>query len=327
MTSPVVSKKGLQKALSPQTFFLSLFVIGAMLYIAPVVRTEVQKLLIYNACDIPIAYTLGSVDSRFKLTNENALEDIQKAADIWNHKYTKPLFTYSPTAKLKVHFVYDERTALNEKINSQQNQLDQRNAALQKQIDAYDADVATFEKRLTSFNERVDRANREGNVTEEEYNRLVSEQNSLKAERDALNARADQLNVGASNFNANLNSLKNNMNEFNEKIVQKPEEGLYNPTENTIAIYFVADKNELVHTLAHELGHALTMDHTEDKSDIMYPSSTKTLTVTPNDQKQLDYVCREQSRVTHLLEVAKLKIYLLLRDLSNEASRPSPTSQ
>lgn len=320
MANLPVTNKMSQKTLSPRILFLGLLAIGAVLYSAPITRDEVQKLLTYNACDMPISYTLGSVDTRFKLSRENALEDIQKAVDIWNDKYTKPLFTYSPTAKLTVNFVYDERTALNEKINSQQHQLDQKNAVLQKQIDAYDADVASFEKRLDEFNAKVDRANRDGNVSEEAYNALVSEQNSLKAERDALNARADQLNVGASNFNANLSSLKNNMNEFNEKIIHKPEEGLYNPTENTIAIYFVSDKNELVHTLAHELGHALSMDHTQDKADIMYPSSTKTLSVSPNDQKQLDYICRKQSRIVHLLEVTKLKIYLLLRDLSNETS-------
>lgn len=321
------TKNNPQKSLSSRAFFLGLICIGVILYSVPVARSEVEKLLSYNACDIPISYTLGSIDARFKLSAEDALGNIQKAADIWNHEYTKPLFVYSPQSKLKVSFVYDERTALNEKIYTQQNQLDQRNTALQKQIDAYDADVAAFEKKLAAFNARVDQANRAGNVSEDEYNALVSEQNALKAERDSLNTRADQLNIGARNFNANLSDLKNNMNEFNEKIVQKPEEGLYNPTENTIAIYFVVDKNELVHTLAHELGHARALEHTEDKSDIMYPSSSKTLTVTPNDKAQLDYVCREQSLISHWLEVTKLKLYLLLRNLSSEASLPSPASQ
>ena len=287
--------------------------VGLLIYSIPTSRTKFTKLLSYNACDTPITYALGSIDPRFKLSEENALMHMQKAANIWNSTYTKPLFTYSPEAALKVHFVYDDRTALNEKIGAQQNLLDQRNAALQKQIDAYDADVAAFEKRLAEFNTKVDEANRKGNVSEEEYNALVSEQNYLKAQRDSLNSRADNLNLGASNFNTTLSDLKNNMNEFNEKIVQKPEEGLYNPSENTIAIYFVVDNNELVHTLAHELGHAITMDHTEDKADIMYPSSTKTLTVTPNDQKQLDYICRTQSRFTHGLEVLKLNILTIIR--------------
>lgn len=321
------TKNGPQKTSSSRAFFMGLIVIGAILYSVPVARSEVEQLLSYNACDVPISYTLGSIDARFKLSAEDALENIQKAADIWNHEYAKPLFVYSPQSKLTVNFVYDERTALNEKIYTQQNQLDQRNTTLQRQIDAYDADVAVFEKKLAAFNTRVDQANRAGNVPEDEYNALVSEQNALKAEMDSLNTRANQLNIGARNFNANLNDLKNNMNEFNEKIVQKPEEGLYNPIENTIAIYFVVDKNELVHTLAHELGHALTLEHTKDKSDIMYPSSSKTLTVTSNDKKQLDFACREQSLISHWFEIGKLKLYLLLRDLSNETSLPDQTSR
>jgi len=290
--------------------------IGIFIYSIPAIRTKVTKLLSYNACDVPITYSLGSIDSRFKLSQANALANIQKAATIWNDSYIKPLFIYSPDAELTVNFVYDERTALNEKISAQQNQLDQKNSTLQRQIDAYDADVVAFEKRLANFNSRVDQANRAGNVSEDEYNSLVSEQNALKAERDSLNARADQLNLGASNFNANLSDLKNNMNEFNEKIIQKPEEGLYNPTENTIAIYFVVDNNELVHTLAHELGHARAFEHTDGTSDLMYPSSSKTLAVTPNDKAQLDNICREQSRISHILEELKTNILTIIRLLA-----------
>lgn len=318
---------GSKKSFTTQAVFFGFILIGLVLYNSPLVRSQVTQLLTYNACDTPIAYTLGTIDSRFKLSYEDALANTQKAADIWNHLYKKPLFTYSSEAKLKVHFVYDERSALNEKINTQQNLLDQKNAVLQRQIDAYDADVAAFEKRLASFNVKVDQANQKGNVTEDEYNALVSEQNALKTERDTLNARADQLNIGARSFNANLSDLKNNMNDFNEKIAQKPEEGLYNPTEQTISIYFVVDKNELIHTLAHELGHARALDHTEDKADIMYQSSTKTLVVTPNDKKQIDYICREQSRFVHLWETFKLNLSTILRALVNEASRPVPASQ
>ncbi len=314
MTNSTITKS--QKPHSTRTFILGLVGIGVILYSMPVVRSEINKFLTYNACDTPIAYSIGSIDPRFKLSNDMARAHIQKAADIWNHTYVKPLFTYSPESKLKINFVYDDRTALNEKISVQQNQLDQKNSALQRQIDAYDADVAAFEKRLANFNSRVDQANRAGNISEDEYNSLVSEQNALKAERDSLNARADQLNLGATNFNANLSALKNNMNEFNDKIIQKPEEGLYNPTENTIAIYFVVDNNELVHTLAHELGHARAFEHTDGESDIMYPSSSKTITVTPNDKEQLDFVCREQSRIMYWLERFKTNALTIIRLLA-----------
>lgn len=283
--------------------------------------------LSYNACDNPIPYTLGSVDPKFEITTSRANEDIQKAATIWNSAYTKPLFVYSPNADLKINFTYDERTALNAQINSQQNLLDQKNETLKQQMDAYDADVAVLEAKLADFNKRVNEINKAGGASEDQYNTLVAEQKSLNQQGEMLNARATELNVGARTFNANLKNLKDDMNQFNRELLQKPEEGLYNPRENSITVYFAQNRDELVHTLAHELGHALAMDHTQDLKDIMYPSSTRTLSLSPNDSTQLAYICRKQSLLVHVMQEMRIKILLLLQQLSSETSHPSPASQ
>ena len=264
---------------------LAILVAGGLLYI---------NTLSYSECDTPIPYKLGTLDPKFGLKQSTAISDIQDAIDIWSKTYGKPLFVNSPTALLTINFEYDQRSALDSQINQLQNQLDKKNTTLQQQISAYEADVAVFEKKLAGFNARVNQINRSGGASPDEYNNLIAEQNQLNYEGNLLNTRAKQLNLSARDYNSNVQNLNQNINQFNQAIVQKPEEGLYNGGNNTITIYFANNNQELIHTLAHEFGHALGILHNEDPLAIMYPYTTSTLSVTAQDKQLLDYVCREQ---------------------------------
>ncbi len=256
-------------------------------------RSEIKKSLSYSDCDKPISYKLGALDPKFGLSQATILSDIQDATDIWSKAYGKPLFVNSPTAKLTIDFVYDQRSALITQIDQMENQLNQKNMTLRKQITSYESDLAAYEKKLNDFNSQVDQVNRSGGATPALYKKLIAQQKELAAEGDSLNARASQLSLSTHDFNSVVQSLNQNVDKFNQSIEQKPEEGLYDPNDNIITIYF-ADK-DLIHTLAHEFGHALGMLHTSDTQSIMYTYTTSYLVVTPQDKQQLDYICRVQS--------------------------------
>lgn len=273
---------------------LAIIIGGGIVYTSPQLRATAIKSLSYSECDTPISYKLGTLDSKFSLSQKIALANIQSAADIWNKTYGKSLFTHSSSAVLTINFIYDQRSALDSQINQLQNKLDQKNTTLQQQISAYESDVAAFEKKLASFNAQVNQVNRSGGASPEEYNNLIAQQNALNQEGQALNARAKQLNLSTRDYNSNVQNLNQNINQFNQAIVQKPEEGLYNGGDNTITIYFANNRQELIHTLAHELGHALGMLHNDDPLAIMYPYTTSSLSVTAQDKQLLDYVCRDQ---------------------------------
>lgn len=273
---------------------LAVLIGGGIVYVSPQLRAKAVKSLSYSECDAPIPYKLGTLDPKFALSQKIALANIQDAADIWSKTYGKSLFTYSSTAVLTINFVYDQRSALDSQINQLQNQLTQKNSTLQQQINAYESDAAAFEKKLASFNAQVNKVNRSGGASPEQYNSLIAQQNSLNQEGQALNARAKQLNLSTRDYNSNVQNLNQNINQFNQAIVQKPEEGLYNGGDNTITIYFANNRQELIHTLAHELGHALSMLHNDDPLAIMYPYTTSSLSVTAQDKQLLDYVCRDQ---------------------------------
>lgn len=270
-------------------FLTCVFLLGVYVY-----RVKITKIFSYSECDTPIFYRLGTLDPKFNLDQTRAMEDIGIARDIWNNGYSTPLFFANPTATLSINFVYDERTALRMQISTLRNQLDQNSVALQQQIDSYLTDVSVLEKKLDTFKARVAEVNKAGGASGDEYTNLIAEQTALKKEADALNDRASKLKLGTRSYNTSVDNLNDNVSLFNDDLTKKPEEGLYNETDSTITIYFADNRNELVHTIAHEFGHVLGALHTDDKKDMMYPYVSSTGSLTTKDKEQLDYICREQ---------------------------------
>ncbi len=268
--------------------------LGGIVVINPSLRSTLIKHFSLSSCDTPIAYKLGTIDPKFGLDNKKVTADISDAIAIWSNDYGKPLFIATSSAKLTINFVYDQRSALNAQINQLQNQLDKKSTTLVQQIDAYKADVAAFEQKLANFNNRVNQVNQSGGATPDVYASLIAEQKALKTEGDSLNARAQEYNLSAHNYDNQVRNLNQDVSQFNQAITQKPEEGLYDGKDNTISIYFVNNHQELVHTLAHEFGHALGMQHVPDPRSIMNAYTNNFITITPQDQDQLDYVCRQQ---------------------------------
>jgi peptidoglycan hydrolase CwlO-like protein len=290
---------------------------AAIIYTVPPFHNSAADLLSYSKCEEPTKYRLGLIDSRFNLSREEAMDTTRQATAIWSSTEGRELFAYSEKASLTINFVYDRRQELDSKISQLDEDLRQKNTTLQKQISDYEAKAADFEKRFNQFNAKVDKYNREGGAPPDIYDQLIKEQNELDAEGDALNARAKELNLSTSNYNAGVSELNQNVNQFNTAIVEKPEEGLFDGESNTITIYFVNDRNELIHTLTHEFGHALGMDHVNDPQAIMYPSTTDFLAVTKADNELLSFACREKPMGVHLLEVFRFWLGTTVKNIQS----------
>ncbi|MGE5041551.1 MAG: matrixin family metalloprotease [Candidatus Levyibacteriota bacterium] len=244
-----------------------------------------------SPCDTPVAYKIGSVDPQFNLSSSQVLEDAQAAADILSKAEGKQLFVYSEKADLTINFSYDQRAELDTQINQLQTQLDQKGSNLNQQIKQYESDVEAFNQKLASFNATVDSYNKQGGAPEEVYKNLIDQQKQLQSEADALNARARQLKLSTREYNVGVSTLNQDTTQFNNAIAQRPEEGLYNGKEDTITLYFASNHNELIHTMAHEFGHALGMDHVPDKKAIMYAYTTENIAPTVEDMNELAKAC------------------------------------
>lgn len=282
---------------------------GLFLYTNP-------NLLTFSQCDHPKFFKLGIVDPKFGLNQTNLISDIQKSADVWSHAFGKPLFINSSTADLTINFIYDQRSALNSNINQSQDKLNQKITTLEQLIKTYESDIVVFEKKLTDFNNKIYQINQAGGTSGDEYNRLIEEQKDINREGESLNSRAQKLNLSTRDYNSQVKSLNQNVNQFNQALVQKPEEGLYDPNNQTITIYFADNRPSLLHTLTHEFGHALGLDHTTDPNSIMYPYENSSQSLTADDKQALDYVCRNQTYPIYWWQQFSLRLSYFLDTFS-----------
>ena len=301
-------------------FLFGVLAAAIIIYSIPSYRQGFIKILSFSECDSPLPYKLGSIDQRFGLTTADVENDITQATDIWNKEEGKQLFTDSQNAQLTINFVYDQRQALDTAINQLNSKLKQNSDTLQQQVEEYKSQVISFKQRLADFENTVNKYNQEGGAPPDVYDQLIKQQNELKAEGEQLNARARQLNLSTDDYNSNVSVLNQDISQFNTALSQKPEEGLYDGNNNTITIYFANNQDELIHTLAHELGHSLGMVHVNDKTAIMYPYTTNSLTVSPDDRLQLDYVCREQSAIIHWAQVFDYWLYNQIQTIKHYKS-------
>lgn len=284
--------------------YLILFFLLAVIFVE---GGFIKKKLEATPCDVPIGYRIGNIDSRFKVITEKLLDVAQRSANVWNQEAGKVLFGYDSKAKLTINLVYDERQSLTEKIQNLDQNLKNERGALDPEVAQYKLLVADFKKRLSDFNSKVAYWNSKGGAPPEEYTKLTSEQAELRNESDKLNLMAKELNQSTQKYNINVSDFNQTLNSFNDVLSQKPEEGIYRGAEDEIDIYLTKNDNEFVHTLAHELGHALGIPHNNDEKSIMFPFTSESVKATEADTNDLSYICRKRTVVEGFREFVKAR--------------------
>lgn len=285
--------------------FLLFAIFVGILAIFPLSTTgkiDLSRLFYFYPCDTPIVYRIDTIDPGFNLTLQDVRDTAQKAATLWNTVYGKSLFVYDPQSELSINLIFDARQQLTNEYRRLNDELKQKESMLNPQI-------TEFRKRVNSFNERAKRLdeeitlwNSQGGAPPGEYERLINEQNSLNAEAQELNRISESLNQSTDVFNANVRNLNYAVDSLNKSLSEKPEEGIYNGATNRIEVYFNNNRQELIRTIAHEMGHARGLGHTGDPFSIMYPTTTAILTISQEDRLLLQKSCQKQSIVVLLQE-------------------------
>ena len=276
-------------------------------------------------CTEPIPYALGTFDTKFNISKEYFLSALSDAEKIWEKSAEKNLFTYAPenTSKsdLKVNLVYDYRQQATSKLASlgivvednraSYDRLKIKFEALQKE---YEREKSDFETQEESFNQKnrayekeVESWNRKGGAPEKEFNRLEQERLALRAESTELktlqanvNNMADELSALVVALNRLVDSLNLSVNKYNTTAGARGEsfeEGVYysDGGDRAIDIYEFENRTKLVRVLAHELGHALGIEHVADPKSIMYEKNQgSSLVLSGDDLTALDKVCKEE---------------------------------
>lgn len=259
---------------------------------------------VVNPCINPIQYNLGNFDTKFGISKEYFLSALSDAEAVWEKAqgdYTgKNMFDYNADATgsdvLKVNLVYDYRQQATSKLDSLgivvkdtnasyeslKNKLENLKVDYENDKNSFNARVASFNQKQKQYEDDVSYWNSRGGAPQGEYDKLQSRKIALENEssnienlKNSLNAKVDEINalvVAVNRLIGTLNLQVDKYNTTNESRGESFEEGVYitDGNKSEIDIYEFSNREKLVRVLAHELGHALGLDHVEDKNAIMY---------------------------------------------------------
>lgn len=271
-------------------------------------------------CQKPITFSLGAIDPKFKLSDNQILTAINEASAVWSQPINRQLFAYATTSgELAINFVYDYRQETTDKLKklgivvetNQQSyetlkaKYDALNAKYKLEAAALKQMSADFDRQQAAYNAEVAKWNKRGGATKEVVDRLDKTKNELELQLAAINAKTDSVNQLIENLNTEgdalnqlIKDLNLNVNKYNttgDVVGREFEEGVYIQDENgrRIEVYEFGDRAQLVRLLAHELGHAIGLEHSTGTTDIMYYlNEAGNEKLTANDLMALQTRCR-----------------------------------
>ena len=271
-------------------------------------------------CPTPLTYSIGEIDESFGLSLDDVRLALSDAEGVWEDATGQNLFLYDEDSELTVNFIYDERQArtdaegnFKEKLDKTQSASDAINQTYSNLIANYDElqvvysnKVDAYEKQLAAYNAQVTQYNEEGGVTEDMLEVLQERKQELDDKQATLNNMSTELNTMVSEINkigdrgnVLVETYNKGVNEYNDRFGESREftQGTYSSAKR-IDIYTYADKDELRLVLAHELGHALSLDHVSNEESIMYfliGKQPRSFNPTQEDMDEYIRVCSKKS--------------------------------
>jgi len=302
---------------------VSLVLVVAALFVSGAVFYDVLA----SGCQKGISYSIGQIASEFGIEQEVVLEVADEAAGIWNEAVGEEVITYDPKSKFAISFIFDDRQEST--IVRQQDELtldnsrgslakltsevEELQAKYNKAQDTYQASLKAYTNAQNKYNQKVEAMNN-GEVPredmEDERQSLKGRHSALDKERIALNQLAQEVNKKANEVNEQVKDFNSGVNDFNESYGAGSDtfkQGIYDG--KGIEVYQYENPQDLLGLLVHEFGHALGIDHVEDKMAVMYylqhNSQDNRINLTDDDLKALSQACEVSP-----LSVARLKEFL-----------------
>lgn len=270
-----------------------------------------------TVCDETLYYSLGNIDPRFNISEEEIKAIISEAESVWESELGKNVFQYRDGAEFKINFIFDERQQraneknkldlqldkLEENKNNISQEYNKLKASYEKALTAYEKNIKIYESRVDSFNKEAKKVDREVGITKEEYEKLKNEQGELEKMQDKLEGDKEEINEMVSRINSLAKKENGIVNNYNQEVQtyqdRYGEANEFNQGEYdglNINIYQFYDKTDLKLVLAHELGHALEIDHVENPQSLMYylmeKQDLENIRLTNEDLNAIKNICK-----------------------------------
>lgn len=272
------------------------------------------------ACSEPITYTIGTFDRRFAITQKEFLSALREAEAVWEKPFGLELFAYAPeNGDLKVNLIYDYRQEATTELAEIESEVKEDEASYrvlearylrlkaehlqlkslyEERVERFNEMNATYERHVEEWNSGSRNSRNKFEALEAERLALQEEIFQLKILENSLNQKVEEVNALVERLNRVAKELNLNVEEFNTIGASRGETfagGIYSSDgeERKIDIYEFKSHDKLVRILAHELGHALGLEHVDDERAIMYKlNEGETGVATQTDLNSLKTLCK-----------------------------------
>ena len=272
-------------------------------------------------CQEPLVYKIGSIDTRFGITEEEVETAMRQAVALWSDELSRPVAIHSEEGDVEVIFEYDERQQLvdgelrfRERIESEQTRLDQFHQEYERERRAFEERSREYTQLANETMREIEELNRwvqqrspAGGLTgqdaarfEQRKQEIDQKQQQVERERQVLENMAERLNNSADRLNRMTAENNRLVDEYNEEYSgeKKFTKATYQnlPDGGAITVNTYLSKSELVLILAHELGHAFGLDHIPDPKAVMHSQMGEqelfpVLQLSEGDKRAIGNVC------------------------------------
>ncbi|MDR8390178.1 matrixin family metalloprotease [Aliifodinibius sp. S!AR15-10] len=268
-------------------------------------------------CNAPLTYRIGDVDPRFGIDKRTIKKLMSDAATAWSKAAGKEIVRFSDSGKVAIHFIYSEdqqytrnEQQLSQRIRRQETEYDALQSEYQKLSARYQQEVEQYKASSQEFKEQVNKYNADiaklsmvsqsqKKSLDKKQKKILQIQRELDRDRKQLNNLKDDVNHVADKLNNMADQINALVYHYNERYSNRKEfdQGTYIQVGDTrkINIYQYDNPDNLRLALAHEIGHALGLNHVDNPKSVMYylmekQDETK-LQFTPEDIEELEWVC------------------------------------
>lgn len=268
---------------------------------------------IVSPCKVTMGFKIGAFDTRFGITKEEFIQEIETSAKVWEDNVDRDLFKYNDNGPLTINLIFDERQARTVDIGYLALEIENSKNAAQTLKDAYEqqkeeytqkgqiftAESEAFKVVYKTYEDKVAEYNAKGGATKTEYDAMMIElaelqkrSKALEEERQKLLIIMEEINAKVARYNEFVIYINNLIKKSNSLGVKKFIEGRFVPSTNTIDIYQFTTRIKLQRVITHELGHVLGINHNDNAYSIMYSLNAGTSTaLTQEDLQDLKESC------------------------------------
>lgn len=244
-----------------------------------------------RTCVLPVTYTIGEVDARFHTSKEELARIARRAEAVWEDALGRDIFVHDNNQGVPIHLVFDERQKssnaeeeLREDIEAKAGMSEsfakqydvliahfrELKGAYEQRAHQYSVDLNAYNTEVQSWNDRGGAPETEVNHLNQEKERLRLEYETLKSDSNTLNGIVSELNRIGARGNYLIQEYNDTVNTYNTQFGEEHEFTQGDYAQKEIRIYQFDSEDELVIVIAHELGHALGIEHVVNEQSIMY---------------------------------------------------------